>query len=182
MFERFTTQAKNAFRLARSQALAGQSGQIGCEHLLAGLADERSGLAATALADAGLGPERLRELMARPGQAEPLDAGALALIGIDLDQVRRAAEAAFGPGALDHRPHRAASATARMRMAGETRRALDLALRAVRDTHSPAVSAGHLLLGIIDQGDNAALRLLVAAGVDPAALRDDVLRRMAAAA
>jgi ATP-dependent Clp protease ATP-binding subunit ClpA len=182
MFERFTAQAKNAVQLARSQAIAGHVGQIGCEHLLIGLADDRSGLAATVLAEAGLGPERLRELASRHGHDEPLDADARALVGIDLDQVRRAAEAAFGPGALDHPPHRAASAKARVRMAEESRQALDLASRTVRDTHSQALSAGHLLVGIIDQGDNAALRLLTAADVDPAALREDVLRRMAAAA
>jgi hypothetical protein len=39
-----------------------------------------------------------------------------------------------------------------------------------------------LLAAIIDQGDNGGLRLLAAAGADPAALRADTLRRMTAAA
>lgn len=182
MFGRFTAQAKNAIRLARSQALAEHVSQIGCEHLLVGLVNQRSGLAASALAEAGLDPDRLRELASQQDHAESLDADALALVGIDLDQVRRAAEAAFGPGALDRPTRRAASAKALVRMAKESRQALDLASRTVRDTHSPALSAGHLLVGIIDQGDNPALRLLAAADIDPATLRADVLRRMAAAA
>lgn len=182
MFGRFTDQAKNAIRLARSQALAGHVSQIRCEHLLVGLADERSGLAASALAQAGLDPKRLQELASQQDHADSLDADALALVGIDLDQVRRAAEAAFGPGALNHPSRRAASPKAWVRMAEESRQALDLASRTVRDTHSPALSASHLLVGIIDQGDNAALHLLAAANIDPAALRADVLRRLAAAA
>lgn len=182
MFGRFTAQAKNAIRLARSQALAEHVSQISCEHLLIGLADERSGLAASALGEAGLDPARLGKLVPQRDHAESFDADALALVGIDLDQVRRAAEAAFGPGALDHPPRRAVSAKARVRMADESRQALDLALRTVRDTHSPAVSAGHILVGIIDQGDNTALRLIAAADIDPAALRAYVMRRMPGAA
>jgi hypothetical protein len=36
------------------------------------------------------------------------------------------------------------------------------------------------LLGVIGQSDNAALRVLTAAGVEPAALRQELARRMAA--
>ena len=67
-------------------------------------------------ARAGLEAGALRELAAGQPDAAPLDADSLALLGIDLDQVRRAAEAAFGPGALD-RPalaERAAATRARM--------------------------------------------------------------------
>jgi len=182
MFERFTAQLRQAIQLARSEAHVRGSDQIGCEDLLAGLAHGRTGLAADALSAAGLSPARLRALTPRQPAAEPLDADALALLGIDLDQVKRAAEAAFGPGALDCSSRRRPSGKARMRMAGPARMALELALRTAQAQHAPAVSAGHLLIGIIDQGDNGALRLLAAADVDPAALRADLLRRMAAAA
>src|SRR5918993_886333 len=43
-----------------------------------------------------------RDALARSGG--PLDADALAAVGIDLDQVRAAAESAFGAGALDRGP------------------------------------------------------------------------------
>jgi Clp amino terminal domain, pathogenicity island component len=44
------------------------------------------------------------------------------------------------------------------------------------------ISGGHLLIGIIDHGDNGALDLLAAFAVDVAGLRADVLARLAAAA
>ena len=43
------------------------------------------------------------------------------------------------------------------------------------------ISSGHMLLGIIDQRRNGALTLLSQAGIDIAALRADVLRRITAA-
>jgi ATP-dependent Clp protease ATP-binding subunit ClpA len=185
MFERFTAQARQAFHLAMAEARAGGGGQIDCQHMLIGLAHGRSGPAAEALSAAGLRPERLRELARRDDggpAAEPLDADALALVGIDLDEVRRAAEAAFGPGALDRPQGRAARFGQRAGMTHDAKVALDLAVRAVRGAGDRWISPGHLLIGLIDQGDNAALRVLSAAGADPAALRADVLRRMTAAA
>jgi ATP-dependent Clp protease ATP-binding subunit ClpA len=181
MFERFTTQARQSIQLALSEARAAGASRIGAEHLLLGIAHARSGAAAEALAAAGVSRSRLRTLM--PGRPEPapLDSDALALLGIDLDQVTRAAEAAFGPGALD-RPAAAPTRATRARMTAQAKESLASALRLAQDRHEGSLSAGHLLAGIIDQGDNGALRLLSAAGVDPIALRADVVRRMATAA
>src|SRR5262247_1196725 len=97
MFERFTTQSGHAVQLALSEARVLGARRIGAEHLLLGLAHGRTGPVADALKVAVAHPE-----------TEPLDADALAGLGIDLDEVRRAAEAAFGPGALD-RPARPGS-------------------------------------------------------------------------
>jgi hypothetical protein len=47
----------------------------------------------------GEGPSRGSDREARPGRV--LDAEALASIGIDLDEVRRCVERAFGEGALE---------------------------------------------------------------------------------
>lgn len=57
MFERFTSEARESLERASSLAAARGDGSIGPEHLLAGLADPRSGLAATLLAEAGIGAE-----------------------------------------------------------------------------------------------------------------------------
>jgi ATP-dependent Clp protease ATP-binding subunit ClpA len=103
------------------------------------------------------------------------------VLGIDLDQVRRAAEAAFGPGALD-RPATPAGSRTRFRMTQDAKNAMAAGLRVAHSRHDREITSGHLLAGLIDQGDNKALRLLAAADVDPAALRADVLRRMAEAA
>lgn len=179
MFEHFAIQAREAMHAALSQARDLGASRIGCEHLLLGLAQARTGPAAEALAAAGLDFGRLRDLASAQAAADPLDAESLALVGIDLDQVRRAAEAAFGPGALD-RPQ--PTPVTRARMTGECKKALELGLRQAHRAHERAISSGHLLIGLIDQGDNAALRLITAADVGPAALRADTLRRLAAAA
>ena len=181
MFERFSTQARQAVAVARSEAVSQGTRQIGCEHLLIALAHGRSGPAADALRAAGLDPATLSELAAGRRPAEPLDAEALAVIGIDLDRVRRAAEAAFGPGALDH-PHQGPGMRRRVTMTADCKKVLKLGLRQAQRSHDRTLSSGHLLIGIIDQGDNGALRLLESAGADPAALRADTERRLTAAA
>jgi ATP-dependent Clp protease ATP-binding subunit ClpA len=167
--------------LALSEAKVLGADRIGTEHLLLGLAHARSGPAADALRAAGLDAAKLRPLTAASPELAPLDADALAVLGIDLDQVRRAAEAAFGPGALD-RPATPAGSRTRFRMTQDAKNAMAAGLRVAHSRHDREITSGHLLAGLIDQGDNKALRLLAAADVDPAALRADVLRRMAEAA
>ena len=199
MFERFTTQARQVVQAGLTEARAVGAKRIGADHLLIAMAATRSGAARDALMAAGLDAPRLRVLAApgpagRPETGRPetgqenagrvdtrqLDPDALATLGIDLDQVRRAAEAAFGPGALD-RPAGVGHATA-ARLTSEAKGALGRALRLAQARGDRVITAAHLLGGLIDQGDNAALRLLAAAGADPAALRADLLRRLTPAA
>ena len=182
MFERFTTQSRHAVQLALSEARVLGARRIDAEHLLLGLAHGRPGPAADALKAAGLNAAALRKLAIAHPDTEPLDPDALAVLGIDLDEVRRAAEAAFGPGALDRpaRPGPGRPTTARL--TPEAKDAMARALRLAQNRHDSSLTPGHLLIGIIDQGDNEALRLLAAADVNLAALRADALRRMTAAA
>ena len=182
MFERFTTQSRHAVQLALSEARVLGSRRIGAEHLLLGLAHGRSEPAADALKAAGLDAAVIRKLAAAHPDTEPLDADALAVLGIDLDEVRRAAEAAFGTGALDRPARLRSGRTTTARMTPEAKEAMACALRLVQSRHDSSLSPGHLLIGIIDQGNNEALRLLAAADVDLAALRADALRRMTVAA
>lgn len=182
MFERFTTQSRHAIQLALSEARVLGARRIGAEHLLLGLAHGRSGPAAEALKAAGLDAPALRKLTAAHPDADPLDADALAVLGIDLDHVRRAAEGAFGPGALDRPAGPRSGRTTTARMTTEAKEAMTCALRLAQSRRDGSLAPGHLLIGIIDQGNNEALRLLSAADVDPAALRADALRRMTAAA
>jgi ATP-dependent Clp protease ATP-binding subunit ClpA len=181
VFERFHQDARRAVERARHEAALAGHGQIGCEHLLLGLLAE-PGLAAAALTAARLDLRALRDRLPQPSLEQPdsLDAEALASVGIDLDQVRRAAEARFGPGALG----RAAQARSRgrMRFTTDAKKALELAVRTAVGRRHREITGGHLLIGIIDQGHNGALDLLAAAGTDAATLRADVLRRLSAAA
>jgi ATP-dependent Clp protease ATP-binding subunit ClpA len=183
VFERFHQDARHVVVRARHEAALAGQGQIGCEHLLLGLLAE-PGPAAAAMTAAGLELPALRDRLpqASQEQPDPLDADALASVGIDLDQVRRAAEARFGPGALDRAGHARARRPGRMRLTADAKKALELALRAAVGLRHREISGGHLLIGIIDQGHNSALDLLAATAVDAAALRADVLRRLAAAA
>ena len=181
MFERFHQDARRVVERDRHEAAQAGQGQIGCEHLLLGLLAE-PGLAAAALTATGLDLRALRERLPQASQQQPnpLDAEALASVGIDLDQVRRAADARFGPGALG----RAAQARrpGRMRFTTDAKKALELAVRTAVGRRHREITGGHLLIGIIDQGHNGALDLLAAAGADAATLRADVLRRLSAAA
>jgi ATP-dependent Clp protease ATP-binding subunit ClpA len=183
MFERFRQDARHAVVRAREEAAAAGQGEIGCEHLLLGLLAE-PGPAAAAMTAAGLELTTLRSRLPQAGLAEPdvLDADALALVGIDLDQVRRAAEATFGPGALDRARGARARRPGRMRLTTEAKKALELALHAAVELRHRELTGGHLLIGIIDQGHNGALELLSAFAASPAALRADVLTRLAEAA
>jgi len=183
MFERFHASARRVVGHAREEASAGGRDSIGCEHLLLGLLAE-PGAASLALAAAGVQMTEVRAaLAARPGVGEhPLDADALALIGIDLDAVRRAADASFGPGALDRAQPARRGPARRMTMTAEAKKSLELALRAATRQRHPAITTGHLLIGIIDQGRNPATDILAGAAVDLAALREDVVQRLAAAA
>jgi ATP-dependent Clp protease ATP-binding subunit ClpA len=183
VFERFTQEARRAVVRARHEAAGAGQNQIGCEHLLLALVAE-PGPAAAALTTAGVELTALRAALPRGGQADPdpLDADALASVGIDLDTVRRAADAAFGTGALDRAGPGRARRPGRMRLTADAKKALERALRAAASLRHRQISGAHLLIGIIDQGDNGALRLLAACGVDPAGLRADLLARLAAAA
>lgn len=182
MFERFTAEARQAVHLALSEARVQGAGRVDTEHLLLGLAHSRSGAAADALRAAGLDATKLRKLSVAQSGSAPLDADSLAVLGIDLDEVQRAAEAAFGPGALDRPARAGGSRTSRARMTPDAKEAISLGLRVAQSRHDHAFTGGHLLAGLIDQGDNEAVQLLIAADVDPPALRADVMARMAEAA
>jgi ATP-dependent Clp protease ATP-binding subunit ClpA len=179
VFERFEPTARQAFVDARDEARRAGRDRIGSEHVLLGLLAE-PGAAADALAAAGVDLESLRAQVPRGSHEAPagLDADGLALIGIDLDAVRRATDAAFGPGALDRA---AAPGPSRLPIGDEAKAGLAQAVRQAQQLGQREITSGHMLLGIIDQRRNAALTLLSQAGIDIAALRADVLRRITAA-
>ncbi|HEY5357472.1 MAG TPA: Clp protease N-terminal domain-containing protein [Streptosporangiaceae bacterium] len=188
VFERFHQDARDAVARAREEAAGLGHQQIGSEDLLLGLLTG-PGVAAEALAAAGADAAGLRSRISRSSHEAadgppPLDAGALASIGIDLDAVRRASDAAFGPGSLDRvrAQRRARRPAGDKRMTREAKQALELALRsAVRLGHRH-ISAGHVLLGILAQPASPAVAALSGAGVNVSRLRQDVTARMAAAA
>lgn len=144
MFERFHADARAAVVVARREAALMGQRDIGCSHLLLGIMSEPDGPGALALSAAGLDVADVRTRIAaaiRP-PAEPLDADALASLGIDLDAVRRATEASFGQGALDRAAIPApGSSWGAMRITRPARKSLELALKAAVKRR-PARAAG----------------------------------------
>jgi ATP-dependent Clp protease ATP-binding subunit ClpA len=176
MFERFEPSARQALSDARDEARRAGQDRISSEHVLLGLLAQ-PGAAADALADAGLTlPELRSRVPARSGRS--LDADALASLGIELDAVRRATDAAFGPGSLDQarRPSRR-----QLPMAADTKQTLVGAVRHAHQHGEREITSGHLLIGILDQPDSCAGAILTETGTDLQALRADVLRRLGAA-
>jgi ATP-dependent Clp protease ATP-binding subunit ClpA len=74
-------------------------GYVGTEHLLLALAED--GSARVGLSAAQIEAEIVAQVGRPEAPPEALDAGALATLGIDLDQVRRRIDEAFGAGALE---------------------------------------------------------------------------------
>jgi len=187
MFERFTRGSRDVVVRAQIEARYMGDGSIGTEHLLLGILAS-VGPAAAALEECGLSVVRVRALLpAIPRKTsfsgEP-DPEALATIGIDIDEIRRNVEAAFGPGALDSTKAASARLTRRGRrhilFNAAAKRALEAAVREALELNHREIGPEHLLLGALRNPDAAADAVLREAGADPAEVRRILLARMAA--
>jgi ATP-dependent Clp protease ATP-binding subunit ClpA len=183
MFERFSKEARAVVVGAQEEARRLHHQSIGTEHLLLALLTSGDGPGGQALRERDLDAADIRRrvvtLVDPPG--DDLDPEALATLGIDLEQVRRVTEASFGPGALDARG-RKPSKTGHIPFSGRAKKVLELSLReAVRLGHNH-IGTGHVLLGLIREGEGIAAQVLVQAGVDLKRLRDDVTRLISAEA
>ena len=180
MFERFTNLAKRSLTYAQDEAITLRHDFIGTEHLLRGLVRVREGVAGELLHSYAITLERARAEALRVLEAAgvPATGGreateALAAIGIDVDEIRRRADDTFGPGRFYFpRP-------------GFTMRAktvLELAVREAEALGHDAVGPGHLLLGMLTEGEGVGVQVITALGVDAATLRPVIISRLAARA
>jgi ATP-dependent Clp protease ATP-binding subunit ClpA len=180
MFERFTDDARDAVKRAQEESRRLGHRHIGTVHLLLAVR-AGTGAGANALSRHGLELDDLRERVRRlAGTGEdPIDGAALATIGIDLDEVRRAVEAEFGEGALESgRPRRG-----HIPFTPQSKKALELSLRSALALKHKHISSGHILLGLLRAtGDNLSLELLAEAGVDPEELRTTTTKLIQATA
>ncbi|MEU6427477.1 Clp protease N-terminal domain-containing protein [Microbispora sp. NPDC046973] len=181
MLERFTQDAREVVLHAEEQARTLRHGQVGTEHLLLGLLSRPETLSARLLAARGVDHERVRREVVRilgDATGGDIDAEALETIGIDLSAVRERIEEVFGPGALDrqpHRDHRGALRSGRRASFGpRAKKTLELALREAIALKSRDIRDGHILLGVIREGEGLGVRILADAGVDLPALRTEV--------
>ncbi|WP_166845850.1 Clp protease N-terminal domain-containing protein [Isoptericola sp. BMS4] len=174
MFERFTKEAR---AVVQDAVLVGQerrSPTVDTRHVLVALA-EASGAAATALRDGGLDPADVAARARRDITAgEPLDADALAAVGVDLDEVRRRTDHVFGAGALERAAHRRGRRGKHVPFADDARKALELSLREAIRLKDRSIDGTHLLLGVLRAGGPGRRVLddaLREAGTDLAAVR-----------
>jgi ATP-dependent Clp protease ATP-binding subunit ClpA len=169
VFERFTTEARAAVAAAQDEARARHAGHIEPVHLLLALTSD-SGRAGRVLRNAGGDHDSLAAAVARVGG--PLDADALAAVGIDLDQVRAATEAAFGPGALEVGLR---SPNGHIPFAATSKRTLAEAVQLAARTRAGQIDSGHLLFGVLAVGDPVVDRVVRQVGSDPGDLRRRVV-------
>ncbi|MEU8923405.1 Clp protease N-terminal domain-containing protein [Kitasatospora sp. NPDC048545] len=187
MFERFTERARQVVTGAQQEARELRHGRVGTEHLLLAALGVPDDPAAAVLVEAGLDQEAARRAVRRlvgPGD----DTAALASIGVDLGAVREAVEAVFGEGALDARPAEEPKRRGWFRSGGafgghlpfdaRAKKVLELSLRESLRLKSGEIAVGHLLLGVLREGEGVAVRVVVDHGLDPAAVRRAVERAL----
>jgi ATP-dependent Clp protease ATP-binding subunit ClpA len=178
MFERFTSKARDVVTKAQSVAVQREDAVIGSEHLLAALYEVPDNLALVVLQAFSVHRDDVSAEMdgLRDDASGPSDAEALATLGIDLDEVRRQVEEAFGPGALD-RTRAARERDGRWRFGGhipfgkDAKKVLELALREAIALRHNYIGCEHLLLGMLHDGNAPAGRFLRSHGVRQDAAR-----------
>ncbi|HYY08866.1 MAG TPA: Clp protease N-terminal domain-containing protein [Actinomycetota bacterium] len=182
MFERFTPDARRAVEAAIHEAVRMGHDHVGPGHLLLAVATGAPSIATLALSTVGFDPDRARAELSRTDASPPTlddsDADALRALGVDVDEVRRRTEAAFGPGALDRQ--RRWHGWRRGRVCGlsfdpETKKALEVSLREAIRLGQRSIGPEAVLLGLV-RTHPSAIRLLEAQGVDRRFLRDEVER------
>lgn len=185
MLERFTQEARHVVEHAEAQARGLRHGQVGTEHMLLGLLSRPGTLSARVLGEHGVDHERVRaEILRIVGDMSggDIDAEALGTIGIDLSAVREKIEEVFGAGALDREPRRGRKGVLlsgrRAPFSPRAKKILELALREAIALKSKEIRDGHILLGLIREGEGLGVRILADAGVDLPALRAELRSRM----
>jgi ATP-dependent Clp protease ATP-binding subunit ClpA len=169
MFKRFTDPAREASVRAQEQARSLGHNYIGIEHILLGLVATPESQSARCLESQGVDHDQVREALTRiippPGD---LDAEALETIGIDLFAVRNKVEATFGSGPLDRPPgsrgRRGRLASGHIPLTPRAKKVLELARREALRLHHEYIADGHILLGLLREGEGLAVRILVDAG------------------
>jgi ATP-dependent Clp protease ATP-binding subunit ClpA len=200
MFERFTKQAREVVVGAQEEARGLGHDWIGTEHLLLAVLRRPQEPGAATLDRLGVTAENCRHAVYALAVSDtdtlgPEDAEALRTLGIDLDEIRRRTDAAFGKGALDRpadpgddgRPRRgfligrirrregAGASAGHIPFTPRAKKALELSLReaiAVKDKH---IGVEHVLLGLLRSDDRLTRELFERLGLEPGPVRDLVL-------
>ncbi len=172
MFEKFTDQARGLAEGAQLEAQGAGASSVRSEHLLAALLTGPANVGQATLVGLGVDLlELLRAARAVPdgqgasGPPPAADAAALAALGIDLDEVRRQVEVAFGRGALERTRAGRRGGGRRPRWDRSAKKVLELSLREALRLRHGTIGTEHVLLGLLHPGTGAGQEVLAAAGV-----------------
>jgi ATP-dependent Clp protease ATP-binding subunit ClpA len=194
MFERFHKSARDAVIQAQREARELRHGWVGTEHILLALVAEPDAAGVQTLVRLGVDADACRAAVTAVVQPDEGlagdDAEALHAFGIDLDEVRRRAERAFGEGALeaprDADERRMGPLRRRRRLGPDDRgpghipfahrakKALEIALReaiARKDRH---IGTEHLVLALLRSDDKITAAVFDRLGLDRKAVRSEV--------
>ena len=180
MFERFTAEARSVVVNAQRDARELDQPSIGTAMLLLGVAEERETAGGRALTALGIGEGEIRDDIRRAAVRERAfsdeDEDALRTVGIDLDEVRRSVEEAFGPGALDRgrgvKP-------GHIPFTRGAKKALELSFREALALGHKHIGTEHLLLGLVRDERCSSARILADRGADRERVCAEVLREIA---
>jgi ATP-dependent Clp protease ATP-binding subunit ClpA len=173
MFERFTTDARNAVGQAQTEAQRLGSSHLDSGHFLLALVADTTGPAGRALRASHLDVDDVRAKVRK--RAGGLDPDALASIGIDLEAVRQATEASFGPGALDSG---LPSGGGRVPFSAEAKKILERSVLLAQGRGSKSIGSGDLLLAILVPTSSVAVQVLGDARVNIESLRTETAREI----
>ncbi|GLY18089.1 hypothetical protein Kisp01_51030 [Kineosporia sp. NBRC 101677] len=167
MFERFTQAARASVIAAQDEARTLEHGHVGAEHVLLGILATPS-VGERILTRSGADLTVLRDFVAQKNA--PGDAEALKSLGIDLDEVRRRAEALFGAGALDRKPRRRrlfglSLPSSHIPFQRSGKRVLEDSLKIALSLRHNYIGTEHILLAILGRPESTAVAVLRAAGV-----------------
>jgi ATP-dependent Clp protease ATP-binding subunit ClpA len=197
VFERFTDRARDAVVHAQEEARLLRHDYIGTEHVLLGILREGTGVGARVLDRLGIDLAAVRADVVRivgegPSHGYVMDADALQAIGIDVEEIRRRIEEAFGPGALDRtvpsrrRRRRAGrcgpisdrTVTGHLPFTPRAKKVLELSLREALALRHGYIGTEHLLLGLVREGEGIAATILADRGATPQRVRSLVIRAL----
>ena len=180
MFERFTQPARSVVVHAQLDARELDQPSIGTPLILLGIAEERETAGGRALTALGIGEDQIRDDIRRQAARERAfsdeDEDALRTVGIDLGEVRRSVEEAFGPGALDRGK---GAKPGHIPFTRGAKKALELSFREALALGHKHIGTEHLLLGLVRDERCSAARLLAARGIDRERVCSEVLREIA---
>lgn len=182
MFERFTEHARGVAIHAQEEARRLGHSRIGSEHVLLGLLLEPAATGGRALDGLGIDLDGARADVARLAGPDPTgfareDVEALQSVGIDLDEVRRSVEDAFGEGALERSRDRWMP-KGHIPFTPDAKKVLELALREALRLGDRHIGTEHVLLGLVRDERSTAARVLRERGITPEAVRDATTREI----